>query len=98
MPKDRSPHHMSSTRKENETNGVNQAPQVTGRHDIGSLRTALAGGVLLLLRQAEGHFGGCMAKIIDFYIPRRFRKAARWLPLNERGKLLEFPMAAQKSA
>jgi len=34
LPKDRSPHHTSSTRKQNGTNGVNQAPQVTGPHDI----------------------------------------------------------------
>jgi hypothetical protein len=51
-----------------------------------------------LLRQAEGQFGGCMAKIVDFYIPQRFRKVAKWLPPNERGKLLEFSMAVRKSA
>jgi hypothetical protein len=44
------------------------------------------------------HFGGCMAKIIEFYIPQRFRKVAVWLPPNERGKLLEFPGAERKSA
>jgi len=39
-----------------------------------------------------------MAKIIEFYIPQSFRKVSKWLPPNERGKLLEFPMAVQKSA
>lgn len=38
-----------------------------------------------------------MAKIIDFYIPQRFRKVAKWLLPNERGKLLEFPVAIRKS-
>src|SRR5579859_145241 len=38
-------------------------------------------------------FGGCMAKIIEFYIPQSFRKVSKWLPPNERGKVLEFPMA-----
>jgi len=39
-----------------------------------------------------------MAKIIEFYIPQSFRKDSRWLPPNERGKLLEFPVAVRKSA
>jgi hypothetical protein len=39
-----------------------------------------------------------MAKIIEFYIPQWFRKVAKWLPPNERGKLLEFSMTARKSA
>ena len=66
---------------------------------VASRKTALVSGVLfLLLRQAEEYFGGCMAKIIDFYIPQSFRKVSKWLPPGERGKLLEFPMAIQKSA
>jgi len=39
-----------------------------------------------------------MAKIIEFYIPQSFCKVSKWLPPNERGKLLEFPMTVQKSA
>jgi len=52
----------------------------------------------LLLRQAEEYFGGCMAKIIEFYIPQSLRNVSKWLPPNERGKLLEFPVAVRKSA
>jgi hypothetical protein len=48
--------------------------------------------------QAEEYFGGCMAKIIEFYIPQSFRKVSKRLPPNERGKLLEFPVAVRKSA
>ena len=40
----------------------------------------------------------CMARIIEFYIPESFRKLAKWLAPNERGKLLEFPVAVRKSA
>jgi hypothetical protein len=47
---------------------------------------------------SEEYFGGCMAKIIEFYIPQSFRKVSKWLPPNERGKLLEFPVAIRKSA
>jgi hypothetical protein len=39
-----------------------------------------------------------MARIIEFYIPQSFRKVSRWLPLNERGKVLEFRMAVRQSA
>jgi hypothetical protein len=58
----------------------------------------LAGGVLLPVASIKGHFGGCMAKIIEFYIPQSFRKVSKWLPPNEHGKLLEFPVAVRKSA
>jgi len=39
-----------------------------------------------------------MAKIIEFYIPQSFRKVSKWVPSNERGKLLEFPVPVRKSA
>ena len=39
-----------------------------------------------------------MAKIIEFYIPQSFRKVSKWLVPNERGKVLEFPMAVRQSA
>jgi hypothetical protein len=39
-----------------------------------------------------------MAKIIEFYIPLSFRKVSKGLPPNERGKVLEFPVAVRKSA
>jgi len=39
-----------------------------------------------------------MAKIIEFYIPQSFRKASKWFPPDERGKLLEFSLAVRKSA
>jgi len=39
-----------------------------------------------------------MAKIIEFYMPQRFRKVSKWLPPAERGKVLAFPLAVRKSA
>jgi hypothetical protein len=39
-----------------------------------------------------------MAKIIEFYVPQSFRKVPKWLPADERGKLLESPWAVRKSA
>jgi hypothetical protein len=92
----------TSTRKQDGTSGVNQAPQVTGPGDSPSesfRKTALADGVLSLFsHQAEEHIGGCLAKIVEFYIPQRSRKIAKWLPPNERGKVLQFPVAVRQSA
>jgi len=32
-----------------------------------------------------------MAKIIEFYIPSSFRKNIKWVPADQRGKLIQFP-------
>ena len=39
-----------------------------------------------------------MAKIIEFYIPKRFRGPMKWVPELQRGKLLEFCPPTKKSA
>jgi hypothetical protein len=39
-----------------------------------------------------------MAKVIEYYIPGRFRKTARWIPPDQRGKVIEFPVPQKKSA
>ena len=40
-----------------------------------------------------------MAKVIEFYIPRTFRKAAKWsTQADKRGKLIEFRVSEKKSA
>jgi hypothetical protein len=40
-----------------------------------------------------------MAKVIEFYIPARFRKPpAKWIPVEQRGKVLEFVPRLQKTA
>ena len=39
-----------------------------------------------------------MASVIEFYIPISFRKKVKWVPLTERGKLIEFPAEIKKSA
>jgi hypothetical protein len=31
-----------------------------------------------------------MAKVIEFYIPKNFRKSFQWVPEFQRGRLLEF--------
>jgi hypothetical protein len=39
-----------------------------------------------------------MAKIIEFYIPNKFRKKTMWVPAQQRGKLIEFCGRVKKSA
>ncbi len=31
-----------------------------------------------------------MAKVIEFYIPKGFRKNARWIEVEKRGQVIEF--------
>ena len=40
-----------------------------------------------------------MAKIIEFYIPVNFKKkAAKWIPPEQNGKVIPFAMPVKKSA
>jgi hypothetical protein len=92
---------ITSTRKQNGTSRVNQdRPGDMGPRHIGRLscEIALACGVHFHCRATEEYLGGCMAKIIEFYIPQSFRKVSKWLAPNERGKVLEFPMVVRQSA
>jgi len=34
--------------------------------------------------------GVFVAKLIEFYIPKRFRKSAKWVPAEARGQVIEF--------
>jgi len=40
-----------------------------------------------------------MAKIIEFYVPISFKKkAAKWVPREQQGKVIEFAAPQKKSA
>jgi hypothetical protein len=39
-----------------------------------------------------------MAKVIEFYIPTKFRKPLKWVPELQRGKVIEFCLETKKSA
>ncbi len=39
-----------------------------------------------------------MAQVIEFYIPSRFRAKVKWVPPEQRGKILAFPADLKKSA
>jgi hypothetical protein len=39
-----------------------------------------------------------VARVIEFYIPSTFSKRVKWLPPEQRGKVLEFRLPAKKSA
>ena len=39
-----------------------------------------------------------MAQVIEFYIPTRFKPKVKWIPAEQRGKILAFPTDLKKSA
>jgi len=39
-----------------------------------------------------------VAKIIEFYTPNNFRKSVKWIPSEQRGKIIEFASQVKKSA
>jgi hypothetical protein len=39
-----------------------------------------------------------MAKVIEFYTPKNFRKPLKWTPQPQRGKVIEFCLQTKKSA
>ena len=39
-----------------------------------------------------------MAKVIEFYVPARFRKGVKWVPQQECGRVLEFAVAQKRTA
>jgi hypothetical protein len=38
------------------------------------------------------------AKLIEFYVPSRFRKKGKWIPAEQRGKVIEFAPETKKTA
>ena len=39
-----------------------------------------------------------MAQVIEFYFPERFRRKAKWIPVDQRGKVIAFPVEIKRSA
>jgi hypothetical protein len=40
-----------------------------------------------------------MAKVIEFFVPNRFRKrATKWIPIEEYGKIIPFSLPREKPA
>ena len=39
-----------------------------------------------------------MAQVITFYVPERYKKRSKWIPPEEKGKLINFPLFERKSA
>jgi hypothetical protein len=39
-----------------------------------------------------------VAKVIEFYIPINFQWRTKWIPVHQRGKVIEFGLPAKKSA
>ena len=39
-----------------------------------------------------------MAQVIEYYIPTRFKPKVKWVPAEQRGKIIVFPTDLKKSA
>jgi hypothetical protein len=39
-----------------------------------------------------------MAKIIEFFVPEKFKKKAKWIPPEQYGKVIPFSVPQNKSA
>jgi hypothetical protein len=39
-----------------------------------------------------------MAQLIEYYVPDKFKKKVKWIPEQDRGKLINFPVDEKKSA
>ena len=42
--------------------------------------------------------GFTKGQVIEFYIPARFKPKVKWIPPEQRGKILTFPVDLKKSA
>ena len=39
-----------------------------------------------------------VAKVIEFYIPNQFRSSGRWIPPEQPGKVIQFPIPEEKKS
>jgi hypothetical protein len=39
-----------------------------------------------------------MAQVIEYYVPDNFKKTVKWIPEQERGKLINFPITDEKKS
>jgi hypothetical protein len=65
---------------------------------FGPLSVRLGVEGLVAIRNDIGEKGAAVAKIIEFYVPSNFRKKEKWVPPQDRGKILEFSLQTKKSA
>jgi len=61
---------------------------------------ALYKRVLSKADPCECGLGGskAMAKVIEFYVPDKFRRRSKWILPKQRGKVIQFPALQKKSA
>jgi hypothetical protein len=51
------------------------------------------------LLRVRREMGTAMAIVIEYHVPEKFRKkTGKWTPVEQRGKVIPFPIAVKKSA
>jgi hypothetical protein len=66
-----------------------------------SVRMGVAGALVTKVRGETVAPEGLtppVAKVIKFYIPTKFPKRVKWLPPQQRGKVIEFSLKTKRSA
>ena len=87
--------------------GVQNTPKETEAKRFNPLSVWM--GVAWLFGKKVGHKPACngrtndlkdgpVARVIEFYIPTRFPKRVKWVPLLQRGKVIEFSLPPKKFA
>jgi hypothetical protein len=66
--------------------------------DLSVFAETLAKSVHFPPGRAHWKIGGFMTQVIEFYIPTRFKQKVKWVPPQQRGKIIEFPSSLKKSA
>ena len=61
-----------------------------------SVRCEVSRGWATTLTRSGG--SKAMAKVIEFYVPDKFRRRSKWIPPKQRGKVIQFPALQKKSA
>jgi hypothetical protein len=63
-----------------------------------SVRLGMVSALATLVARLYDYKERPVAKVIEFYIPTRFSKRVKWIPLLQRGKVIEFSLPPKKSA
>jgi len=63
-----------------------------------SVRLGMVGALATLVARLYDCKERPVAKVIEFYIPTRIPKRLKWLPPQQRGKVIEFSLPPKRTA
>ena len=87
---------MRGVQSPSEETQIKRIPSLSVRVGVAWLVGFLAR--LYFVKRTEDVKDAAVAKIIEFYIPITFSKRLKWLPPQQRGRVIEFRLPSKKSA